>query len=337
MKLEKLTKFQEAKLEKVKNKWINFSLFGGDEINEKQAKKSIEWIYKISDLKKPKVIFLDSPLALQFAANQVWNQVGNQVGNQLGNQVENQVRNQVENQVENQVSNQVSNQVWNQVRNQGLKFFDFSWRELGNDAGWVSFYDYFTEIKILKNKNFNSYLKYMKSGVFMSIFAENYAFVCRRPKSIKRNSNSALHSDNSPAIEWRDGYKLHYLNGVSFPEELWTKVISKQMPFEEILAIKNIDQRVQAMKYGNEEEFLKNTKAELLDKSERRNELWFIPKSSGLFTIDAYFLKYTCPSTGRVYMSGIDPEIGKEKKADLAQSWKHGFTLENYLNLQIEA
>ena len=144
-KLEKLSLEQEAHLEVVKNEWLELCN-SCPELNEKESKKLINWMYKISGLKEPVIVFLDSPMACQIGCeyalqlmhmkpnqvgNQVLNQVGNQVWNQVWNQVGNQVLNQVWNQVGNQVENQVGNQVWNQVENQVRNQV---WNQVGNQV-----------------------------------------------------------------------------------------------------------------------------------------------------------------------------------------------------------
>jgi hypothetical protein len=193
------------------------------------------------------------------------------------------------------------------------------------------------------NENDLKYLKYeelmmqaKEAGLGHRIEWENILYLV--PAPIARMKNNRFHSDQFPAIEWQGASKFYYLNGVNFPESLWKKVVSHEMPFEEILAIVDIDQRTQAMRYGDADKFFKHTKSELLDKSEKGNELWFIPQSAGIFTQDAYFLKYACPSTNRVYMSGIEPKIGEHKNADYAMSWKHNLpTVEEYLSLKAES
>jgi hypothetical protein len=42
----------------------------------------------------------------------------------------------------------------------------------------------------------------------------------------------------------------------------------------------------------------------------------------GIFLRHAYFLKYTCPSTGKPYVSGIPPMIGQHKSVRRALAWK---------------
>ena len=42
----------------------------------------------------------------------------------------------------------------------------------------------------------------------------------------------------------------------------------------------------------------------------------------GIFRRHAYFLTYTCPSTGKPYVSGIPPMIGQHKSIRRALAWK---------------
>ena len=107
--LKKLTKKQTELMEVVKNEWINTALFAGDEINEDKAREGINWLYEITQLEKPHIIFVDSPMGTQLAVNMVIemckkegnnsveNSVGNSVWNSVGNSVGNSVRNSVRN------------------------------------------------------------------------------------------------------------------------------------------------------------------------------------------------------------------------------------------------
>ena len=335
--LEKLTKAQEKLMHQVIEEWLSY-FFSGQEIDKDKAQKGIEWLYEFSGLKKPQVIFVDSPLAVQIAVNmlqgkkrnQVWNQVRNQVRNQVwnqvGNQVWNQVGNQVGNQVWNQVWNQVRNQVRNQVENQKMEFFTFAYYGSSSDFGWISFYDFFDRIGIkLTNENFYKFMELMRSGIYDMVQLDGLCIVASLPKIVRRNTQNFMHSDEFPAIEWRDGFKLHYLNGVFFPEDLWKQVVSKEMPFEDILKIEDIDQRTQAMRYGDPLKFFKHVGATEIDtytKYTKENKainysLYKIPKGD-IFRTDAYYMLYLCPSTDKTYMSGV-PEF---KTVAEAMAWK---------------
>jgi hypothetical protein len=166
----------------------------------------------------------------------------------------------------------------------------------------------------------------LKNGTMGFWFGEKDIIILPIPKI--KLSEAGLHSEKGPAIEW-ENEKYYFLHGVEFSEGLWEKIINKQLSLKEILEIKNIEQRMTALKYMDPEQLLKEANAELLDKSTRGNELYLI---KGIFREPAYFLKYKCPSTGRIYIKGVPPEIGQEKDSDLAQAWSLNLTKEEYLD-----
>ena len=149
-------------------------------------------------------------------------------------------------------------------------------------------------------------------------------------------TNDRFHSSEFPAIEWKT-YREYFLNGVKFPKDLWQKVVSKKMPFQDILAIKDIDQRTQAMKYGDFREFLKYTNSVLLDKKYHENknseyELWKTPVSAGVFRVDAYHCVYQNPYSKEWVMSGVEPGVGEKESVNEAMAWKRELNLEDWMN-----
>ena len=55
-----------------------------------------------------------------------------------------------------------------------------------------------------------------------------------------------------------------------------------------------------------------------------------------LFSEISYWLYYQCPSTGREYMSGIDPKIAV-KGAKESIAWKSGMTSQEFEKIQIHS
>src|ERR1044072_6953238 len=89
----------------------------------------------------------------------------------------------------------------------------------GYDSGWISFYDYFTRIGILKNDDFNKLNSFMKSGVWYFLFFEKLCILVRRPISVIKNSKGQLHNSKGKAVEFKDGWGIYCLNGVRMKEE----------------------------------------------------------------------------------------------------------------------
>jgi hypothetical protein len=366
MKLSKLTKQQQQKLEEIKNKWVNHYLDSGYETSYAKLRPMIDKIYEKIGLQKPFIFISDGyysqKLMINYVIkymkmvcdenqvgnqvenqvrnqvrNQVWNQVRNQVWNQVWNQVENQVENQVRNQVGNQVRNQVRNQVGNQVGNQGLVFFEQyfgSW-----NCGWLSFFDYFEEIGIIDDKEFKEYKTLQMEG-FSLVFFEFFVVVCKLPIKCLRDDNNRLHSIKEPSVQWRDNYNQYFIHGVPFDEESWKKVSERQLSPKQVMQIKNTEQRRVAINHYGWDVIFDFFEKKLIDKSPRLTSLAELYSVKGLAdNIKINIVRYKDPSTERWYVSQVPDEddYGNEiKTADHAMAWKSWLTLEEYQELKIE-
>ncbi len=153
-----------------------------------------------------------------------------------------------------------------------------------------------------------------------------------RPTRLLLDQQGRLHSELLPAIEYSDGWTIHALSGVRVEETLWKEIVSGDMTFKQVMAIQNVERRMTALKF-NREAML--DKKDLLSESKRGNELYGVKGIFPDFPV-AYFLKFQCPSTGRVYIEGVEPEVGKLKDADLAQAKALGLTKEDYAALTVE-
>ena len=159
-------------------------------------------------------------------------------------------------------------------------------------------------------------------------YSEDIAIVSRKPE-VKRNVDGRLHSLNSPAVSFKDGYEIHYINGVYFPKDMFEKLTEKKMSFEEILAIVDVDQRNQAMRFVGDEErekFLQHVKAQVIDEYTKESldgkkvyyKLYSIPQGE-IFATEVKAMWYTCPSTGMSNFSGVPSEM---KTVAESMAWK---------------
>ena len=341
-RIKKLTKKQKAMLPIWRDKWIAIGLKTG-ETDWDTFDTYMPICYEKAGLKYPKkVIRVASPLVGALAASIAASITdGKDKRTAVDTAVATAVATVVGTAVNTVVGTAVDTVAYTGVGNAKL----IEWHNwLGGQfwvGGWwygpayISFFREVCKLKLSKDieERADAYQKICESVNYIWP-NKNFVMVCARPIKINRNAQGRLHSDTEKAIEYPDGWGLYLLNGVLFPEDLWQKVVSKTMPFEEILAIRDIDQRTQAMRYGDIQKFFEHTKSELLEKSEiTKNELWRVPQSAGIFTQDAYFLRYWCSSTNREYMSGVDPEIGKKNDSDEAMSWKHWLDKDSYLEM----
>ena len=364
MKVEKLTLEQEAAIPDYIKSWID-RLDKSAKLDREAATQGAKWLYKFCKLKEPLVVFVSSPMAAQIAAGlfknlaQVWDQVGDQVGDQVLAQVLDQVWDQVGDQVLAQVGAQVRAQVWAQVWDQvraqvrdqvraqvraqvwaqvrGQELFSFcSYGSFCSDAHWIAFYRYFQKFNVCKIENdaFESFSKLIETNVYDVIQLDGAYIGCEMPIEVHRDSQHRLHSTGGMAIKWSDGWGIYSLWGVTFDKELFDKVTNRQITAKEVLTLKNIEQRMAALRFLGAESVIEAAESALLNESSKGNKLYSL---SGITDQKEYALRYKCPSTGREYVSFVDPMIGAKKDADLAMAWKFNLSKEEYLSIEKES
>ena len=198
------------------------------------------------------------------------------------------------------------------------------------DFDWYIFeYEYCQQPEknggILPNDNDKIYLEYCEllmqakeAGLGYRIEGEDTLYLVPTP-IVRLNSLNQYHSDKIPALYWKGGQEFYYLNDVRFEKDLWEEIVKHEseggLSFSKRLAIKDIDQRTQALnpKWCDINKFLVETKAELLDEvnkldvnAEKVNyKLYKIPKGD-IFTEDAYYCYFDCPSTGKKHFEGVE-------------------------------
>ena len=247
MKLEKLTPEQETKLNEVRAFWLNYIFSCKNTVDREAAKIGINWLYKTANLNEPVVIYVDSPLACQFAVvylkeylkvlgmnnpDQVEAQVGDQVWAQVGDQVMAQVRAQVW----AQVGAQVGDQVWDQVGDQvGEAMYG------QHDSGWLSFYAFFAKACGFESaKRLEPLTRVAASCGWVWMFS-GAAIMTDRPHTLRRDSDNRLHCENGPAVEYRDGFSIYAWHGTRVPAH-WIEQRESLSPAE-VLASDNVEQR----------------------------------------------------------------------------------------------
>ena len=278
--LTQLTPEQTKLMETVKEEWIS-KLLSNPEVSWETLKDKAEWMYNLGSFKNKKAICLvfDSPLATQIAMNmilgkksqvesqvrsQVKFQVRSQVRSQVKSQVESQVESQMRSQVESQVGSQVWSQVWSQVGSQvrsqmrsqvesqvwSQKLdYIYPYFGLAYDAGWLSFYDFFSRLKVIKSAKLKKYIE--ANQLFYEIFYfDGFIFATRLPKTVSTNQAGRLSSKTKGAVEWGDGYRNHFVEGVSFDKELWEKIFKERtITAKEAVSLSNIEQRTVALQF----------------------------------------------------------------------------------------
>jgi hypothetical protein len=82
------------------------------------------------------------------------------------------------------------------------------------------------------------------------------------------DEQNRFHSEIKPAIFWKGGKKFYFLKGISFPKDLWQKIVNHTITPKEAMELKNAEQRAIAMRYIGYEKLLKETNAKQIGKDE---------------------------------------------------------------------
>jgi hypothetical protein len=340
-KLEKLTPEQEVIKLKIKNFWLDYIFSCKNSINKEQAKIGIDFIYNLANLKQPQVIYVESPIGCQIAnlylkeylklkpelLKDKITSVGASMRDSVGDSVEDSVEASVRASVWASVRASVGDSVWDSVRAsvgdsveasvrasveasvrasvEDNKFEQFS--SYGNigDYGWISFYDFFTEIDIINNDKFNQFKKLLLSGIYDMIQLNGFCIVSNMPNKIKRNNQEKLHCENDSAISWRDGYELFFWNGVNVPKQLIKnpETITK----ENIISLSNAEIRRCYMEKLGAKRYYEIAYGgvkildEDIDDCGNKMVLYESKEFDIIINKKVQFLECICPSTKRVY------------------------------------
>ena len=288
----------------------------------------------------------------------VWASVMASVWASVWASVGDSVRDSVRDSVGASVEDSVWASVRDSVRDSELKYSDNLIYGEAWGYGWQAFYDFFTRrTGLVQHEVFKKYIELVdKANAYYIIPFKNVCVVTRNPSYIHKtwhNDRWVMHDDEGNlAIKWRDGWGQYVLHGITLKKEMYDKILSKEAAFAEVMANANMEHRMLFLKYLDADKLLKGANAELIGRGKRktvhfdysssdklgarvsRNELFLI---KGLFAQDEYFLRYEDPSTGRVYISCIDPEVGKTKDADMCMAWKLGLSKKMYMELKLES
>jgi hypothetical protein len=400
--LNQLNAAQVAHMEKIRQFWLDYIFSCKKSLDPEKAKASIDWLYKFCGLQSPVVVFVDSPMACQYAVayckayvtlfqknfenllaqpapgskgkknkvsqvvsqvrsrvesqvesqlasqlasqvrsqvesqveSQVWSQVWSQVRSQMWSQVESQVesqvvsqvwsqvRSQVESQVESQVwsqvRSQVESQVWSQVWSQKIQYEPFAGYGSISDYGWVSFYDFFAEIGVVKNSDFEQFKSLLLSGIYDMIQLDGFCIVSNLPTKILRDEAGRLHNLNGPAIEFKDGYAQYYIHGRAIDDDIFNRAVSGQLTREEFISEKNDEIRSAYFELLGSERLMTLLGAELIDSCQivHKNgevetiEYYRTKEKLNLYRDEPYaWRKVICPSTGTTYFTPTNPRL----------------------------
>ena len=267
--LEKLTKKQAKKMIEVRDFWKEYLFSCKNSINKDKAKQFVEFIYELSSLEKPEVLFVESPMAAQRKANEL-------------------------------------------MGNEKLSYQEFSYYGNISDYGWVSFYDFFTQIGVINDEKFNKYKELLLSGIYDMIQLQNVCIVSDMPDRISVDDQNRLHCEDNSAIHFKDGYEQYYWHGIYVPKN-WI-MDKSSITKETFMKEDNAEKRRCLQEILGNENLVKLMGVELIDEDfetsksgpdapeiKRPMKLYRTIEKDSLIDEYIYFLNVIDPSTDRAY------------------------------------
>lgn len=311
MKTE-LNEEEVAMMEVIKDKWIGLALDKcGSGIDEAKFETGIEWLYsRFLSLSKPQVVYCDSLIdaALKITLVKDYGKELSDFTPQLLSDYEN---GKLESDFYEKVKNNLS-----------LKSSYIGW----SNFGWVSFYDYFTQIKVINHEDFNEYQKLTESNVFECFEFEKAVFAVKPPVKIHYNENLLPHNTEGASIIFKDGSRFYHVNGFSLDKALFDSLYNRTYSFEDFMSESNEEIKSAVISFIQSRDgetgvydFLKENLNKIdtyVDEKDESLTAGTIKSTNiGVYTlfkgsindVEIAYVRCYCPSTERMFFLGVEP------------------------------
>ena len=193
-----------------------------------------------------------------------------------------------------------------------------SFASYGNisDYGWVSFYDFFQQIGIVTDSKFTDFKNLLLSGIYDMIQLNGFCIVSNLPSKIFRNADGRLHNPNGAAIEFRDGYKLYFINGRAIPEDIFLSTLEGRITKQQFLTERNVEIKGAIYEILGQKKMLDLLGAKEIHTQQIVHKNGDIETVTLLKTEEVFeeidnqpfaWVRMSCPSTGTQYLQGVEP------------------------------
>ncbi|MEC4991685.1 MAG: hypothetical protein SAJ37_23365, partial [Oscillatoria sp. PMC 1068.18] len=146
---------------------------------------------------------------------------------------------------------------------------------------------------------------------------KNICLICDRPRQLSFDNQQLLHAENTPAIEFSDGFKVYAYHGVTLPEK-YGKVSPNSWKSKWLLEEDNAELRRVLIQGIGYEKICQDLQTICLD-SWQEYELLKINNELDIEPIQ--LLKMTCPSTRRIHVLRVPPTLQTAQEAITWVNW----------------
>lgn len=282
-------------LEQVRQKYIDLVYDCKTRTDKDAVRQGVEWVYELSKLPKPLVLFGTSPRHCQYIAMAVESICD----------------------TEAEISAHDPQEYYKlalELMAQEAKYEPHVWAWYIDvaDYGWVSYYDHQTLEGKLNNEKFDRYKDFIQKGIFASLQFDYLCIICDMPKHIdwiELNGVRRLHADSGPAITFHDNTGGYYWRGVKVPKQLIMNPDS--ITREDFVGLDNVEvRRAYAERLGTAR-LLTLLDTEVVDEdTDNQGNIMKLLRTKDVDNLAGdhiYFYSCKCPSSMREYLLTVPP------------------------------
>lgn len=313
--MDELTKDQEKLMHETRDYWFQKAL-NCEPLDKQAFEKGIRWIYtEVAGKAMPEIIYCDS-----------WREAVDKIYD-----------NKVKWFKEKGIKPEESIMKKENIHSEYSSYAGFS------NFGWTAFYEFYDKIGKLNNDSFKNYRDFIASNAFLVFEYDEFVYCVETPEYIKVSENEVLHCVDGPAIKFKNGEGVYFINGRHIPNSVYEQ--TKSMTKEIYLGEQNMDYRAAWYEYLGSEKIMEILRAELIDTKEIIHNIQ-IPLYGGYdrhantegledIKVDGKYItgkqreivelyqtkerivelgdcfmqwvKFTCPSTGSHYLIDVEP------------------------------
>jgi len=216
---------------RVKDYWVDL-MFSCRTIDSAQTAIGVGWLYKNAGLEPPKMVFVDSPLIAQkeiakleksslYSAeskNSVRHLIIKSMREWLGFGMKDLLEGRIS-QLYDTLCDEVNVSVYDPIKKQTESFCTDGGKpepEFGiNLCNLFACWDLLVQLGHVNSAVQLAKIKTLFScGFFEAVFLKEVCFIVRMPQMIRRDSGINLHSKDSAAVNFHDGFRLHFWHGL---------------------------------------------------------------------------------------------------------------------------
>jgi hypothetical protein len=162
-----------------------------------------------------------------------------------------------------------------------------------NFIEWCIFYQFLTDLNLVRRTEiFDDIVKGCRAGIFAMLPLQNKCIIVEPPTKFEVNDEGRIHCENGPAVRFKPNVDLYYLHGIPFDKKDYNDIVDVRISGEGVLKIRNVEQRMAAIKHLGYEHILKAVEARVKDTYEGVSRITGKPVKYDLLEFEMTFERF---------------------------------------------